>query len=1607
MWYVTEKPLDADKGNDKVLLDEKGNIVESGGTEYTVLHKDEHNDEMFTDNMVVNLTAVDIANYVPADTIQTFTPKADGSYDIVFVYNPVQSYSHEVWFVEAGTETDATPNVVHQYEVHADRTVTTPDADELTTVTGKGYRLVNRNDDGTYSYVTDPEKLTWLDGTSLATATPQEKRTLEGADIPAVIVYLVQPATYKISYENAADAPAGAQAALATVTAAVGTLPGAVEGKNPTLYAGTETFTLKNPDSFYSEDRTKLYTFKNWTLGPNTNLSPDDGRTTFNPLIVSPDTEGDLIFIANWDEVNVYSLTVNKHVSGNAGETGKVFSFTVKLTDGNNQPVSGNFGGENGMTFNENGTATFPLSHGGSMTATGIPSGYKYTVAENDYTAEGYTTIVTGGTGDTPAADGRSITGTMDGNKNVTFNNVKNTYHDLTVKKAVDSASAADKDTEFHFTVTLNDNTVTGTYGGENGMTFTNGVANITLKHGESKTATVLPNGVTYTVTETEAANFSTSYKVNDGAAADGRTATGTLTADATVAFTNTKATGSLTVTKAVEGGAGETDIEFNFTVTLTDAKGAVSGTFDGVEFNTQGQASFTLTDGQSKQITGIPVGVNYAVAETDNGKYGYVTTTPANGTGTISADGTTVTFTNIRDPYLLTVSKAVTGNGGDTNAEFHFTVTLRDTNYALVNATLGGKLFVNGEYSFNLTDNHSEVISGIPNGYSYTVTEDDYTREGYTTTVTGGTPAADGRSTSGTISGADASVTFTNERGAGRLTVTKALSGNAVDDKKDFLFSLTLTDVNDQPVSGEFGGVKFEKGQYRFSLKGGENKIFAAIPNSFTYTVAEDNYTNVGYTTSVTGGTPAANGRSTSGTITNGSSESVTFTNSRSQHLLTVKKVLAGNTIDPDAVFNFTVTLRDNNNQPVDGVTYSELTFERGEAKFTLGNGDSRTISSIPDGYRYEVVEDDADKNGYVTTVTEGSATGTFDGDKSVTFTNTKNTTHKLTVAKTVVSASATDKATAFNFTVTLKDETGATLTSIDGAYGGMTFNQGVASFTLADGGTVTAENLPNGVGYTITETGANTANFTTSYKVNNGEVTQGGSVTGTLDGDDAAVTFTNAKNTGSLTVRKAVNGNAGDTTKAFNFTVTLGDTSINGKLGGDADGMSFTNGVATFQLADGQSKTATGLPVGVSYTVTETEDGKDGYTTTKQGDTGTIGATPATAIFTNSKDAYYKLDVKKIVDGDGADGTRLFSFTLTLNDASGAPVTGTVGGTEFKDGTASFHLKHNDSKTITAIPNGYQYEVTENDANTDSYTTTVAVGAAPATAGSSTTGTMDGDKSVTFTNTRPLTSSIGSLTVSKAVTGTAGETDRDFNFTVTLSDKSVNTVFGSFTFTDGVANFTLRHGESKNAVGLPAGVTYTVTETEANTDGYTTTSVNASGSIVGNQVTNVSFTNARSVTPPDPGTGDLTVSKTVTGIWGERSRSFLFKVTLYDAVDNAVAESVDGQFGQMSFTKGTALFTLRHGESITASGLPAGLRYTVEERDDAGYITTAYGNTGTITGSRTVTASFVNYKGTQPRTGDDTNLALWLTLMGASLFVLTALPATYVRKSKKRTGR
>lgn len=117
-------------------------------------------------------------------------------------------------------------------------------------------------------------------------------------------------------------------------------------------------------------------------------------------------------------------------------------------------------------------------------------------------------------------------------------------------------------------------------------------------------------------------------------------------------------------------------------------------------------------------------------------------------------------------------------------------------------------------------------------------------------------------------------------------------------------------------------------------------------------------------------------------------------------------------------------------------------------------------------------------------------------------------------------------------------------------------------------------------------------------------------------------------------------------------------------------------------------------------------------------------------------------------------------------------------------------------------------------------------------------------------FTNVKK-----GALTVEKIVQGNHGETDRAFTFTVTLAGESttgakadsVSGTFGDMTFENGVATFMLKHGESITASGLPAGLTYTVEETNANADGYTTSNSGNTGTIPSGDTDKVYFTNTK----------------------------------------------------------------------------------------------------------------------------------------------------------------
>ena len=231
---------------------------------------------------------------------------------------------------------------------------------------------------------------------------------------------------------------------------------------------------------------------------------------------------------------------------------------------------------------------------------------------------------------------------------------------------------------------------------------------------------------------------------------------------------------------------------------------------------------------------------------------------------------------------------------------------------------------------------------------------------------------------------------------------------------------------------------------------------------------------------------------------------------------------------------------------------------------------------------------------------------------------------------------------------------------------------------------------------------------------------------------------------------------GNARNSEKEFNFTVTLTNrTDLNGTYGE----MAFTDSVATFTLTDGDTKTASGLPAGTTYTVVETEENQDGYTTTKTGDTGTIaGGETAVAAFTNDRTvANGSITLQKLVAGEGADEQKDFSFTITIlktennNDVTDIEFTGEHGGVTFTAGVATITLKHNGTVTISSLPYGTKYRIEETaDAE---YQTNATVGE-EAVASLPVTGTITSAEtiSIIFTNTKiPITS----VTASKVWSG------------------------------------------------------------------------------------------------------------------------------------------------------------------------------------------------------------------------------------------------------------
>lgn len=274
-------------------------------------------------------------------------------------------------------------------------------------------------------------------------------------------------------------------------------------------------------------------------------------------------------------------------------------------------------------------------------------------------------------------------------------------------------------------------------------------------------------------------------------------------------------------------------------------------------------------------------------------------------------------------------------------------------------------------------------------------------------------------------------------------------------------------------------------------------------------------------------------------------------------------------------------------------------------------------------------------------------------------------------------------------------------------------------------------------------------------------------------------------------------------------------------------------------------------------------------------------------------------------------------------------------------------------------------------------------------------------GNDAILFTNRyADETAATGGLTVSNAVSGNAASTTKDFNITVFLSDTSINGTYGDMTFVNGIANFTLRHGEKHTASGLPVGINYTVTERESNQDGYVTSVTKGTGVIVESETVAVSFENVKNAgnsnipnngetpslgtgnvggtTVPTPAEVTITAQKTMDGVAAKGSNySFVLKDESGSIIQTV--QNSDGKItvDTLSFSKvGTYVYTLSEviGTDSTISYDSSVYTLTiVVTRSDNYDVTLRYEKNGTAYSGIPVFANTT--KPTTPNNRDDSN--------------------------------
>ena len=175
---------------------------------------------------------------------------------------------------------------------------------------------------------------------------------------------------------------------------------------------------------------------------------------------------------------------------------------------------------------------------------------------------------------------------------------------------------------------------------------------------------------------------------------------------------------GSIRISKTTSGSDSDKNVEFTFTLKVTNTSGSVvSASYnytksDGTTGTISGNGgTVKLKDGQNAIISGIPQGYSYSVTETASASF----------TTKVSKNGATAVSGN-----------SVSGKipAAPSSQAFSFTVNIKDGDTNVSGLAVASGLTTNssGNVPFTLTPgtsgSASKTLSNIPEGYTYTVTE-------------------------------------------------------------------------------------------------------------------------------------------------------------------------------------------------------------------------------------------------------------------------------------------------------------------------------------------------------------------------------------------------------------------------------------------------------------------------------------------------------------------------------------------------------------------------------------------------------------------------------------------------------------------------------------------------------------------------------------------------------------------------------------------------------------------------------------------------------------------------------------------------------------------